>query len=160
MSWHCHRIVVCCHKCVVHWDKVGVVVWLVWSGGNAGRLLHRSLPWRCGPGIAVVPLLGEPDVTCAIPVTGYVVVPFECLEQMVNVLYSDLLNAEIINTECKRNGLPVVLPETWVDFALVIALSLELFFQLYLLAGARPFPFGCTHIHTHHVLCPKACRGQ
>ena len=51
---------------------------------------------------------------------------------MVSVHFPNIFNAKIIDTVCKKNGLPVVLPETRVDFALVIALSLESFFQEFL----------------------------
>ena len=51
---------------------------------------------------------------------------------MVSMRFSNIFNAEIVDTECKRNGSPVVLPETRVDFSLVIALGLESLFQEFL----------------------------
>ena len=46
--------------------------------------------------------------------------------------FPDIFNAKVVNTECNRNRLPVVLPETRVDSALVIAVSLVSLFQEFL----------------------------
>ena len=51
---------------------------------------------------------------------------------MVSMRFSNIFSAEIVNAECKRNGTPVVLPETRVDFALVIARGPESLFQEFL----------------------------
>jgi hypothetical protein len=53
----------------------------------------------------------------------------ECLEEIVSMHFPDIFNAKTVNTECNRNRSPVVLPETGVDFALVIAVSLGSLFQ-------------------------------
>ena len=62
--------------------------------------------------------------------------------------FSNIFNAKIVDTECKGNGLPVVLPEARVDFALVMALGLESLFQEFLCN------YSCLREPIHSLLDP------
>ena len=79
--------------------------------------------------VPVVPMQGKPNITPSIPVHGDFVVPLQCLDEMVSVFFSDIFDAEIVHTEGKANGSSVVRPETGVDFALVVPVSLEALFE-------------------------------
>ena len=58
------------------------MLWFGWFGVMKMLASLFAVPWHgeVHKAVAVVPLEGEPDVTCAIPVTGYSIVFLECLE--------------------------------------------------------------------------------
>ena len=69
----------------------------------------------------VVPFDCETKVTLAFPVLRRFVVFVECLKKVLCMFDTNVFYSEIINTEGKGDGAPVVLPETWCDGALLVA---------------------------------------
>ncbi len=93
----------------------------------------------------VVPVHGHAKVLVSIPVNGTFVVFLENFREMVGVLPPDVLDAKVINTESEQERPPVVFPKAWCDFALMVAVLVEVFFlgdsvQVCLLVGDHTFP--------------------
>ena len=79
--------------------------------------------------VVVVPMQGKPDVAAPLPIRGDVIVAFECVDEMIGVFFSHIFHTEVIDTEGKTDGSPIMRPETGVDCALVVAIGLEALFE-------------------------------
>ena len=79
--------------------------------------------------VAVVPMQGKPNVASPLPIRGNFIVAFKCVDEMIGVCFANIFHTEVIDTEGKADGSPIMCPETGVDFALVVAVGLEAFFK-------------------------------
>ena len=70
--------------------------------------------------LLVVPVQGDADVLFAIPFGSYFVVVFQCPLEMQRMFLANVLESKVINYECELDEAPIVLPDTWNQFALSV----------------------------------------
>ena len=75
--------------------------------------------------VFVVPIDGQADVPFAFPLVADGVVFLGGLHEVGGVLLADVFDAEIVNDKAEADGSPIVLPETWANFALAVSLDVE-----------------------------------
>ena len=63
---------------------------------------------------------------------GDFVVLLESLSKMIQVGIADVLDCKVVNNEGKHDGAPLVLPESWCAFALVVSLFGKAFGEKFL----------------------------
>jgi hypothetical protein len=71
--------------------------------------------------VGVVPVYGDSEVACSVPVFFDVIMLLEDLEEMVDVFLANLLNAEVINHKCETDWTPCVFPVAGGYFGLRVA---------------------------------------
>ena len=79
----------------------------------------------------VIPVQGDAYVLFPILFGRYFVDVFQSrleMWRMAHVL-ANILDTEIINYERELNGVPIVFPEAWDQFALSVAMLIESFFE-------------------------------
>jgi hypothetical protein len=79
--------------------------------------------------VVVVPMQGKPNVALPLPIHGDFIVAFKCVDEMIGVCFANIFHTEVIDTEGKADGSPIMCPETGVDFALVVTIGLEALFE-------------------------------
>ena len=75
--------------------------------------------------IAVVPVQRDPDITFSSPIRCYLVVLFESVFEVESMLSADVLDSEVVNNKGELYRSLVMLPETWYELALVVAVLVE-----------------------------------
>ncbi len=76
----------------------------------------------------VVPIKCDAEIPSSFPVFFNFVVLLKCLDEVVDVSFVNLFNAKIAHNQCEADGLPVVFPVPWCDFALVVSCLKQSFF--------------------------------
>jgi len=82
--------------------------------------------------VEVVPMQGKPNVASPLPIRGDFIVAFKCVDEMISMCFANIFHTEVIDTESKADRLPIMCPETGVDFALVVTVGLEALFEVLL----------------------------
>ncbi len=81
--------------------------------------------------LVVVPIQCYPDVLFACPIACKFVVFFECVLEMLCMFFADVFDAEIMDNQCELYGSCVVLPKSRYQFALLVCVFVEAFFEEY-----------------------------
>ena len=76
----------------------------------------------------VVPVHGHAKISVSVPVNETFVVFLKNLREMVGVLPPNILDAKVVDTESEQKRPPVVFPKGRCDFALMVAMLVEVFF--------------------------------
>ena len=75
--------------------------------------------------VAVVPVNGDSNVSCAYPIGCDALVLFDGLFYVKRMLFAEIFNAEIINHYSELFGPPIMLPQSWHKLALTVAVFVE-----------------------------------
>ncbi len=76
----------------------------------------------------VVPIECDAEIPSSFPVFIIFVVLLKCLDEVVDISFVNVFNAEIVHNQCEVDGLPVVFPVPWCDFALAVSCLKQLLF--------------------------------
>ncbi len=79
--------------------------------------------------LAVVPIQCHPNVLFSCPITCKFIVFFECILEMLCMFFTDVFDAKIIDNQCELYGSCVVLPKSRYQFALLVSVFVEPFFE-------------------------------
>ncbi len=79
--------------------------------------------------LGIVPTHVHSNVVCFGPIDGADIVFVENLGEMVGMIFSNVLYAEVVNAEGEGNGAPIVSPEARCGWALMVAMFVESFFE-------------------------------
>ncbi len=79
--------------------------------------------------LVVVPIQGYPDVSFACPIACKFVVFFECILELLCMFFADVFDTKIIDNQCELYGSCVVLPKSRYQFALLVSMLFEAFFE-------------------------------
>jgi hypothetical protein len=79
--------------------------------------------------LVVVPIQCYPNVSFACPIAYKFVVFFECILDMLCMFFANVFDAEIINNQCELYGSCVVLPKSGYQFAFLVFVFVEVFFE-------------------------------
>jgi hypothetical protein len=74
----------------------------------------------CFP-VQVIPVNGESDIFCCLPVHRHRIIFFDCANQMVCIFLSDIFYCKVVDTEAETYGFRLVSPKSVYDFALMIS---------------------------------------
>ncbi len=69
----------------------------------------------------VVPIECDAKVPSSFPVFFNFIVLLKCLDEVVDVSFVNVFNGKIIHDQGEADGLPVVFPVPWCDFALAVS---------------------------------------
>jgi hypothetical protein len=69
----------------------------------------------------VVPIECDAKILSCFPVFFNFVVLLKCLDEVVDISFVNVFNAKILHDLCEADGLPVVFPVPWCDFALAVS---------------------------------------
>ena len=69
----------------------------------------------------VVPIKCDAEIPSSFPIFFNFVVLLKCLDEVVDISFVDVFNAEIVHDQCEADGLPVVFRVPWCDFALAVS---------------------------------------
>ena len=70
--------------------------------------------------VSVVPIKGEVEVSCALPIDVDFIVLSEDASQVLDAVFVDVFHTEIINDRCEADWAPFVMPLSWGDCALLV----------------------------------------
>ncbi len=79
--------------------------------------------------LVVVPIQCYPNVLFACPIARKFVVFFECILEMLCMFFANVFDAKIINNQCELYGSCVTLPKSRYQFALLVSVFVEAFFE-------------------------------
>ena len=79
--------------------------------------------------LVVIPIQCYPNVSFACPIARKFVVFFECILEMLCTVFVNVFDAKIINNQCELYGSCVVLPKSRYQFALLVSVFVEVFFE-------------------------------
>jgi hypothetical protein len=74
---------------------------------------------------SVVPVEREPKVLCTFPINIHLVVFFEYAGKMFNVFLVDVLHSKVSDNKGETDWVPVVMPISWCDLALLVPCLVE-----------------------------------
>ena len=77
----------------------------------------------------VVPFHVNANVSFPCPICGDFVVFFECVFEVICMFFSNIFYSEVIDHECELYWSCLVTPESWDEFALMISVFVESFFE-------------------------------
>ncbi len=69
----------------------------------------------------VVPIECDAKIPSFFLVFFNFVVLLKCLDEVVDISFVNVFNTEIVHDQCEADGLPVVFPVPWCDFALAVS---------------------------------------
>ncbi len=69
----------------------------------------------------VIPIDGEAETVCTLPVRVTFVILLEYCKEMFGICFVDVLDAKIVNSKGKTDRSPFVSPESWGDCSLRVA---------------------------------------
>ena len=78
---------------------------------------------------SVIPIQGDSDVASSVPFGGNSVVLLQCLFEVHRMFLADILDTEIVNDQSELYWSPLVFPEARNQFALMVTVLVEAFFQ-------------------------------
>ncbi len=79
--------------------------------------------------LVVVPNQYYPDVLFSCPIAHKFVVFFKCVLEMLCMFFANVFDAEVIDNQCELYGSCVVLPKSRYQFALLVSMFVEAFFE-------------------------------
>ena len=79
--------------------------------------------------VFLVPVEIKSEVPTAVPIFGDLVVFLEHRHEMVGVLFANVFDAKIVNTEGETDGPSFVGTKTWSELALLVAVFVEAFLK-------------------------------
>jgi hypothetical protein len=80
--------------------------------------------------LVVVPIQSYPDVSFACPIACKFVVFFKFVLEMLCMFFPNLFDAKIVDNQCELYaGLCVVLPKSQYQFAQLVSVFVEAFFE-------------------------------
>ncbi len=79
--------------------------------------------------LVAVPIQCHPNASFACPIAYKFVAFFECVLEILCMFFLNKFDAEIVDNQCELYGSCVVLPKSQYQFALLVSVSVEVFFE-------------------------------